>query len=168
MGTSQLPAPLKPNPTLLRPPLPSQCSTESREGIFPHPVWYQIFFLLSFCFVWLSLILWLLDFIWHTYFKAPLSPSNQIYSFPTYISHFLALWPNLPISDFLSVTDSDIITIHLIPSTKFCTNISLLQSVLHILLSLPSFHSAAPSGVLLGLCGTSLLPTVPSVMSHAP
>jgi len=37
-GTSQLPAPFKPNPTLLRPPLPSQCPTESREGILPHPV----------------------------------------------------------------------------------------------------------------------------------
>jgi len=37
-GTSQLPAPFEPNPTLLRPPLPSQCPTESREGILPHPV----------------------------------------------------------------------------------------------------------------------------------
>jgi len=38
MGTSQLPAPFEPNPTLLRPPLPSQCPTESTEGILPHPV----------------------------------------------------------------------------------------------------------------------------------
>jgi len=38
MGTSQLPAPLQPNPTLLRPPLPSQCPAESTEGILPHPV----------------------------------------------------------------------------------------------------------------------------------
>ena len=38
MGTSQLPAPFEPNPTLLRPPLPSQCPTESREDILPHPV----------------------------------------------------------------------------------------------------------------------------------
>jgi len=37
-GTSQLPAPFQPNPTLLRPPLPSQCPTEIREGILPHPV----------------------------------------------------------------------------------------------------------------------------------
>ena len=37
-GTSQLPAPFEPNPTLLRPPLPSQCPTESTEGILPHPV----------------------------------------------------------------------------------------------------------------------------------
>ena len=37
-GTSQLPAPFKPNPTLLRPPLPSQCPTESMEDILPHPV----------------------------------------------------------------------------------------------------------------------------------
>ena len=37
-GTSQLPAPFEPNPTLLRPPLPSQCPTESIEGILPHPV----------------------------------------------------------------------------------------------------------------------------------
>jgi len=37
-GTSQLPAPFEPNPTLLWPPLPSQCPTESREGILPHPV----------------------------------------------------------------------------------------------------------------------------------
>ena len=35
---SQLPAPFEPNPTLLRPPLPSQCPTESREVILPHPV----------------------------------------------------------------------------------------------------------------------------------
>ena len=37
-GTSQLPAPFEPNPTLLGPPLPSQYPTESREGILPHPV----------------------------------------------------------------------------------------------------------------------------------
>jgi len=37
-GTSRLPAPFEPNPTLLRPPLPSQCLTESRESILPHPV----------------------------------------------------------------------------------------------------------------------------------
>jgi len=37
-GTSRLPAPLEPNPALLQPPLPSQCPTESREGILPHPV----------------------------------------------------------------------------------------------------------------------------------
>ena len=37
-GTSRLPAPFEPNPTLLRPPLPSQCPTESREGILHHPV----------------------------------------------------------------------------------------------------------------------------------
>ena len=37
-GTSQLPALFKPNPTLLRPPLPSQCPTEIMEGILPHPV----------------------------------------------------------------------------------------------------------------------------------
>ena len=37
-GTSRLPAPFEPNPTLLRPPLPSQCPTESREGILPHLV----------------------------------------------------------------------------------------------------------------------------------
>ena len=37
-GTSQIPAPFEPNPTLLRPPLPSQCPTESTEGILPHPV----------------------------------------------------------------------------------------------------------------------------------
>jgi len=37
-GTSQLPAPFEPNPTLLWPPLPSQCPTESMERIFPHPV----------------------------------------------------------------------------------------------------------------------------------
>jgi hypothetical protein len=37
-GTSRLPAPFEPNPTLLRPPLPSQCPTESRERILPHPV----------------------------------------------------------------------------------------------------------------------------------
>ena len=37
-GTSQLPAPFKPNPTLLRLPLPSQCPTESTEDILPHPV----------------------------------------------------------------------------------------------------------------------------------
>ena len=37
-GTSQLPAPFEPNPTLLRPPLPSQCPTESMEGILPLPV----------------------------------------------------------------------------------------------------------------------------------
>jgi len=37
-GTSQLPAPFEPNPTLLRPPLPSQCPTESTEGILPHPI----------------------------------------------------------------------------------------------------------------------------------
>jgi len=41
MGTSQLPARFKPNPTLLRPPLPSQCPTESREVILPHPVLYK-------------------------------------------------------------------------------------------------------------------------------
>ena len=38
-GTSRLPAPFEPNPTLLWPPLPSQCPTESREGILPHPVY---------------------------------------------------------------------------------------------------------------------------------
>ena len=32
------PAPFEPNPTLLRPPLPSQCPTESMEGILPQPV----------------------------------------------------------------------------------------------------------------------------------
>ena len=37
-GTSQLPAPFEPNPTLLRPPLPSQCPTESMQRILPHPV----------------------------------------------------------------------------------------------------------------------------------
>jgi len=37
-GTSQLPAPFEPNPTLLRPPSPSQCPTESTVGILPHPV----------------------------------------------------------------------------------------------------------------------------------
>jgi len=37
-GTSQIPAPFEQNPTLLRPPLPSQCPTESTEGILPHPV----------------------------------------------------------------------------------------------------------------------------------
>ena len=37
-GTSQLPGPFEPNPTLLQPPLPSQCPTESSEGILPHPV----------------------------------------------------------------------------------------------------------------------------------
>jgi len=37
-GTSQLLAPFDSNPTLLRPPLPSQCPTESKEGILPHPV----------------------------------------------------------------------------------------------------------------------------------
>jgi len=37
-GTPQLPAPFEPNPTLLRPPLPSQCPTESREDILLHPV----------------------------------------------------------------------------------------------------------------------------------
>jgi len=37
-GTSRLPAPFEPNPTLLRPPLSSQCPTESTEGILPHPV----------------------------------------------------------------------------------------------------------------------------------
>ena len=38
MGTSQLPAPFESNPALLRPPLPSQCPTESMEGVLPHPV----------------------------------------------------------------------------------------------------------------------------------
>ena len=38
-GTSQLPAPFEPNPTLLRPPFPSKCPTESTEGILPHPVY---------------------------------------------------------------------------------------------------------------------------------
>jgi len=38
-GTSQLPAPFEPNPTLLQPPLPSKCPTESMEGILPHPVY---------------------------------------------------------------------------------------------------------------------------------
>jgi len=38
-GTSQLSAPFEPNSTLLQPPLPSQCPTESREGILPHPVY---------------------------------------------------------------------------------------------------------------------------------
>jgi len=37
-GTSQLPAPFEPNPTLLRPPLPSQCPTESMVDILHHPV----------------------------------------------------------------------------------------------------------------------------------
>ena len=37
-GTSQLPASFEPNPTLLRPPLPSQCPTEITEDILPHPV----------------------------------------------------------------------------------------------------------------------------------
>jgi len=37
-GTSQLPAPFEPNPTLLGPPLSSQCPTESTEGILPHSV----------------------------------------------------------------------------------------------------------------------------------
>jgi len=37
-GTSQLPAPFEPNSILLRPPLPSQCLTEIREDILPHPV----------------------------------------------------------------------------------------------------------------------------------
>jgi len=34
-GTSQLPALFEPNPTLLRPPLPSQCPTESRRIFCP-------------------------------------------------------------------------------------------------------------------------------------
>ena len=38
-GTSQLSAPFEPNPTFLRPPLPSQCPTESREDILPHSVY---------------------------------------------------------------------------------------------------------------------------------
>ena len=37
-GTSQPPAPFEPNPTLLRHSIPSQCRTESTEGILPHPV----------------------------------------------------------------------------------------------------------------------------------
>jgi len=37
-GTSRIPETFKANPTLLRPPLPSQCPTESREVILPHPV----------------------------------------------------------------------------------------------------------------------------------
>jgi len=37
-GTSRLPAPFEHNPTLLRLPIPSQCPTESREGILPHAV----------------------------------------------------------------------------------------------------------------------------------
>jgi len=41
-GTSQLPAPFEPNPTLLWPPLPSQYPTESMEVILPHPVQYWI------------------------------------------------------------------------------------------------------------------------------
>jgi len=41
--TSQLPAPFDPNPTLLQPPLPSQCPTESREVSLPHPVLYYIY-----------------------------------------------------------------------------------------------------------------------------
>ena len=42
-GTSQIPAPFEPNPTLVRPPLPSQCPTESMEGILPHPVHYCVY-----------------------------------------------------------------------------------------------------------------------------
>ena len=38
-GTARLPAPFEPNPTLLRPPLTSQCPNECREGILPHPVY---------------------------------------------------------------------------------------------------------------------------------
>jgi len=45
-GTSQLPAPFEPNPNLLWPPLPSQCPTESTEGILPHPVVPQVFSIL--------------------------------------------------------------------------------------------------------------------------
>ena len=41
-GTSQLPVPFEHNPTHLRPPLPSQCPTESREGILPHPVPWKV------------------------------------------------------------------------------------------------------------------------------
>jgi len=37
-GTSQLPALFEPNPTLLRPPLPSQCPTEIRYVILPNSV----------------------------------------------------------------------------------------------------------------------------------
>jgi len=37
-GTSRLPSPFEPNPTFLRPPLLSQCPTESREDILPNPV----------------------------------------------------------------------------------------------------------------------------------
>ena len=37
-GTSQLPAPFEPNPTLLRPPLLSQCPTQSMGDILPHSV----------------------------------------------------------------------------------------------------------------------------------
>jgi len=42
-GTSRLRASFEPNPTLLRLPLPSQCPTESREGILPHPVYIYIY-----------------------------------------------------------------------------------------------------------------------------
>jgi hypothetical protein len=37
-GTSRLPAPFEPNPTIPRPSLPSQCPTESRDDILPHSV----------------------------------------------------------------------------------------------------------------------------------
>ena len=37
-GTSQLPAPVEPNPTLLRPPLPSRWPTKIMEVILPHSV----------------------------------------------------------------------------------------------------------------------------------
>ena len=43
MGTSRLPAPFEPNPTLQRSPLPSQCPTERREGILPHSVCVKIY-----------------------------------------------------------------------------------------------------------------------------
>ena len=46
-GTSQLPAPFEPNPTLLRPPFPSQCPAESTEDILPHPVYMPLFMSLT-------------------------------------------------------------------------------------------------------------------------
>jgi len=47
-GTSQLPAPFEPNPTLLRPPFPYQCPTESREGILPHSVYRLLLYVATF------------------------------------------------------------------------------------------------------------------------
>jgi len=50
-GTSQLPAPFEPNPTLLRPPLLSQCPTESKEDILPHPVYSAHAVFMCFAFI---------------------------------------------------------------------------------------------------------------------